>query len=218
VEREIIGSKVKDLPASSLPPASYYQFSSPEDDGDDSDGADDSESSFESANGLTGNSSTGQVEDNPVPSTVVQRMDWTAKGNWDYSSPESESLRGGGINNIDSSEKDDDESIDLLATARQLDPFAVRAREREFDSNIAEHLAEEMPAGSSAAMADGGSGFNSPAVVREGNGMNQPVNITKTGLKRNRRSDDSVETRGGRAKKSPKIERKGEGSTSSVSS
>ena len=63
-------------------------------------------------------------------------------------------------------EDDDNESegsLDLLATAREIDPDAIRAREREYDANMAERLAEEIPAGSSAATAGGGSGFASPA-------------------------------------------------------
>jgi len=54
-------------------------------------------------------------------------------------------------------------SLDLLATAREIDPEAIRRRELEYDANMAERLAEEIPAGSSAATAGGGSGFNSPA-------------------------------------------------------
>ncbi|KAL9083080.1 MAG: hypothetical protein Q9159_006010 [Coniocarpon cinnabarinum] len=55
-------------------------------------------------------------------------------------------------------------SVDLLATARQADPQAIREREREYDAELAERLAEEMPAGSSAATCGGqpGSGNNSP--------------------------------------------------------
>jgi hypothetical protein len=65
-------------------------------------------------------------------------------------------------------EDSDDGSVDLLATARQQDPTAVRASEREYDAALADRLAEEIPAGSSAATAGGGSGFNSPVCsVRE---------------------------------------------------
>jgi hypothetical protein len=58
---------------------------------------------------------------------------------------------------------DSDESIDLLATARQQDPATIYAYEREYDAAIADRLAEEIVAGSSAATAGGGSGFNTPA-------------------------------------------------------
>ena len=77
----------------------------------------------------------------------------------------------------------DDGSVDLLATARQQDPKAVRAREREYDAALAERLAEEIAAGSSAATVGGGSGFCSPAdeVVVAGSG--------RMGLKRARTSE-----------------------------
>lgn len=55
---------------------------------------------------------------------------------------------------------DDSSSIDLLAHARELDPETIAAREREFDSNVGLPLAE-VPAGSSAATAGGGSGLPS---------------------------------------------------------
>lgn len=53
-------------------------------------------------------------------------------------------------------------SVDLLAAAREVDPEAVRQREREYDACMAERLAEEIPAGSSAATAGGWSGAGSP--------------------------------------------------------
>ena len=61
---------------------------------------------------------------------------------------------------ISTSEGSDDSSIDLLAHARVLDPDTIAAQEQEFDSNVGLFLAE-LPAGSSAATAGGGSGFGS---------------------------------------------------------
>lgn len=61
----------------------------------------------------------------------------------------------------DDSDEDDDQSIDFLASARVADPEAVRAKEREYDAQMAERLAETIPAGSSAATAGGGSGYAS---------------------------------------------------------
>ena len=60
-------------------------------------------------------------------------------------------------------------SVDFLAEARELDPEFVREREREYAADMAERLAEEIPAGSSAATAGGGSGYNSPKVKRPNN-------------------------------------------------
>ncbi|KAM0704544.1 hypothetical protein Q7P35_008778 [Cladosporium inversicolor] len=62
-----------------------------------------------------------------------------------------------------SSDAESDGSLDLLATARKADPEAVLRKERQYDAEMAERLAEEIPAGSSAATAGGGSGFASPA-------------------------------------------------------
>ena len=64
----------------------------------------------------------------------------------------------------ESDEEESDGEVDFLAGVRQFDPEAVRQKEREYDANMAERLAEEIPAGSSAATAGGGSGFTSPAV------------------------------------------------------
>jgi hypothetical protein len=60
------------------------------------------------------------------------------------------------------SDGESDGSLDLLATARKADPEAVSRKERQYDAEMAERLAEEIPAGSSAATAGGGSGFASP--------------------------------------------------------
>ena len=62
----------------------------------------------------------------------------------------------------DESDAESDGSLDLLATAREADPEAISRKERQYDAEMAERLAEEIPAGSSAATAGGGSGFASP--------------------------------------------------------
>ncbi|KAK6439967.1 hypothetical protein LTR95_003812 [Oleoguttula sp. CCFEE 5521] len=68
------------------------------------------------------------------------------------------------VSSSDDSDNESDGSLDLLAAVRAMDPEGVMAREREYDSHMAERLAEDIPAGSSAATAGGrgGSGFNSP--------------------------------------------------------
>jgi len=90
-----------------------------------------------------------------------------------------------------------DGSLDLLAAARAADPEAIRQKEREYDAEMAERLAEEIPAGSSAATAGGGSGFASPAsgvdaeeyrqAKRNAAALRQPQ-----GLKRARTSDSMI--------------------------
>lgn len=63
----------------------------------------------------------------------------------------------------DDDDTESDSSLDFLASARRADPETIRAQEREYDAHMAERLAEDIPAGSSAATAGGGSGFASPA-------------------------------------------------------
>lgn len=58
-------------------------------------------------------------------------------------------------------EDDDNQSVDFLAMARAANPEVICAKEREYDAEMAERLAEDVPAGSSAATAGVGSGFAS---------------------------------------------------------
>jgi hypothetical protein len=116
----------------------------------------------------------------------------------------------------------DDESVDFLATARKLDPKSVLASEREYDAAVYERLAEDIPAGSSAATAGGGSGFVTPiggigmAVIKEDgsadgemtgmlDGSNNVAGSnasasTRVGLKRSRTSEIFAQL--------PKVQRK----------
>lgn len=61
---------------------------------------------------------------------------------------------------VATSDGSDDSSIDLLAHARESDPDAIAAREREFDISAIQQLAE-LPTGSSAARVGGRSGCGS---------------------------------------------------------
>jgi len=56
-----------------------------------------------------------------------------------------------------------DESIDMLAHARETDPKAVAAYEKEFEREVAfaQRITKELPLGSSAATIGGGSGISS---------------------------------------------------------
>ena len=96
------------------------------------------------------------------------------------------------------SDAESDDSLDLLATARKADPEAVLRKERQYDAEMAERLAEEIPAGSSAATAGGGSGFASPASgvdkreyrkAKEDARQKQQVAGAPASLKRARTSD-----------------------------
>lgn len=141
VHEQLLSARHESLPPSELPPAlSFMPFGEESVEGDDSDDEDEMSISPESPDALT-------------PSAAPQAIDML----FDESEESEES---------DDDGCDDDESdgsLDLLAAAGQVDPEAVRAREREYDANMAERLAEEIQAGSSAATAGGGSGFVSPA-------------------------------------------------------
>lgn len=144
---KVVGTFHQELPPSELPPASCFM---------DIDDYDDDESEFEDYHSMIPD--LDRVHD--VPATAPQTIDmaYMSSDESDDEDEEEEEEEGG---------KDDDAasdgSLDLLATARELDPQSIQAREREYDAHMAERLAEEIPAGSSAATAGGGSGFASPA-------------------------------------------------------
>ncbi|KAH7350282.1 frequency clock protein [Pyrenochaeta sp. MPI-SDFR-AT-0127] len=136
IKEEMLSASCKSLPNSALPPASFLPFDSTSSGGVDSD--------------LDSDSSSESDEDGPA--TTLQLLNISPiGGKFDDESG----------NESDCSD-DSDGSIDLLATARQLDPSTVHAFEREYEAALADRLAEEIPAGSSAATAGGGSGFTSP--------------------------------------------------------
>ena len=99
-----------------------------------------------------------------------------------------------------SEDDSDDGSIDMLATARQQDPDTIRAFEREYDAAVADRLAEEIVAGSSAATAGGGSGFNSPASHAGGHDR-KPASL---GRKSSRRSTRNAQSTNSEASLSPR--------------
>lgn len=139
VDKHFVASAVRGLPPSELPEALNYmpfEDESLEDDSDDEDDASEAPSS------------PGAYP----PATAPQRVDFQ----YALSDDEDEDSE-------DEDDEDDDGEVDFLAAARQMDPQAVLEKEREYDANMAERLAEDIPAGSSAATAGGGSGFASPA-------------------------------------------------------
>ncbi|KAF1835051.1 hypothetical protein BDW02DRAFT_588477 [Decorospora gaudefroyi] len=138
IREKILSASCKSLPSSTLPPASFLPFDSCSSGDVDSDLASDASSEADS-------SSSGG------PATAMQILNIAPVSEESDESEESDY------------EASDDGSVDLLATARQHDPKAVRDSEREYDAALADRLAEDIPAGSSAATAGGGSGFNSPA-------------------------------------------------------
>jgi len=138
----VIGTFHQELPPSELPPASCFM---------DVDDFDDDESEFGDYQSIV--PEMDRVHD--VPATAPQTIDMP------YLSSDGSGDEEDGYDD-DDDDAASDGSLDLLATARKLDPQSVQAREREYDAHMAERLAEEIPAGSSAATAGGGSGFASP--------------------------------------------------------
>ncbi|KAH9807346.1 Frequency clock protein [Teratosphaeria destructans] len=143
----ILSARRKDLPPSELPPALSFMPSSDEsleDEDSDEDDVDGRSISPPSAGGLP-------------PSAAPQAI----------TLPYLNSEQGDEVYEDEGGDDDDDgiseSSVDFLAAAREVDPESIRAKEREYDAIAAERLAEEIPAGSSAATAGGGSGFASPA-------------------------------------------------------
>ncbi|KAL1310933.1 hypothetical protein AAFC00_001156 [Neodothiora populina] len=143
VHKEVLSMRQRELPPSRLPPASCYI------DFDESDESDDEYDDSPVSVAQDGRAGT-------APQAVPQPMQlapWSSNGT---------DVESDGDNDYDE-DAESDASVDFLATARELDPESVRLREREYDATMADRWAEEIPAGSSAATAGGGSGFASPA-------------------------------------------------------
>ncbi|KAG9190025.1 hypothetical protein G6011_08113 [Alternaria panax] len=145
IEEKILSANRKNLPSSTLPRASFLPLDSCSSGDVDSDLASDASDESESPE-------SDSDDDTGGPATALQILNVAAVASDVSEGSESDY------------EDSDDGSVDLLATARQQDPSAIRASEREYDAALADRLAEEIPAGSSAATAGGGSGFNSPVV------------------------------------------------------
>lgn len=146
---EIVSITHRHLPVSTLPPASFLPFtSSSSSDGsdDESDGASVPDPSFALQNG------------------EITRKPWKFCCNGLSDTRSERTSSSGGIDRSNGGDEDlaDDESVDLLAAVREVEPETIRKREREYDAELADRLAEEIPAGSSAATAGGGSGYASP--------------------------------------------------------
>jgi len=180
IKNDIISASRKTLPNSELPPASYLPFDST------SSGDVDSESDSGSD---ADESSEADSESGEGPATAMQMMN--------MSTSHQDSGDSGSEASQYSEDTDDDGSVDFLATARQIDPNTIRNQEREYDAAVADRLAEEIVAGSSAATAGGGSGFNTPAagLHREDSARKQRASTTsgslssRSKLKRSRTND-----------------------------
>lgn len=140
VQKSVTATQVRNLMPSELPAALCYMPSSEDSTGDDASDVEDDVSITHGSPGA------------PPPAAAPQPVELH------YASSEQEEEE----DDDDDSDAESDSSLDLLAAARQIDPEAIRQQEREYDAQYADRLAEEIPAGSSAATAGGGSGFASP--------------------------------------------------------
>jgi hypothetical protein len=226
IRTELVSVHRRFLPSSTLPPPSYMPFGSPSSCPDDSD--DDSDVS----SGPPYSESDEEEQEDPAaqlqllniaaPTRVGPTYAVNAGYEHMHPSPLSKSSSEGSESDDEDEDDSDDESVDFLATARKLDPTSVLASEREYDAAAAERLAEDIPAGSSAATAGGGSGFVTPigrigmAVIKEDGSVDEEMtgmvegsnNVTSSGvsastrasLKRSRTSENFAQI--------PKVRRK----------
>ncbi|KAK5114499.1 hypothetical protein LTR62_002434 [Meristemomyces frigidus] len=146
LHHEVIASQIHILPPAEFPPALYYMPS-----GETLD-----EDSSASEEAITISSGSAQAE---------LRLPARQPLGLQPASSDYENQEGSGYGDDDDSVAETDSSVDFLALVRDLDPDSIRAKEREYDAHLAERLAENIPAGSSAATAGGGSGFASPGTA-----------------------------------------------------
>jgi len=189
IQEKIISASCRVLPSSELPPASFLPF--------DSTPTDELESETESDNSESGD----------VSVTALRLQDHALAIDGLEEESDLESVY---------SDDSDDGSVDLLATARRVDPNLVRSQEREYDAALADRLAEELPAGSSAATIGGGSGFNTPSSVKaamlaEADSFNRHQDTTRDGMSsraklKRARTGDSTGAAVGLKTKSQRIE------------
>jgi hypothetical protein len=167
---DITSMSRRNMPSSALPPASFLPFDSTSSGDVDSDLESDVSSSPSS-------SSSSDHEHDPAaafellnispmhpsvhPVEVLPLSVPKPSHAMDIEHPDPDATNSGDSDGSD----DSNASVDMLATVRKLYPKTVRASEREYDAEIADRIAEEIPAGSSAATAGGGSGYNSPMSV-----------------------------------------------------
>ena len=145
IQSTIVSTSTKRLRPSSLPPPSYINLHASS--------SGETDSCYESE--LMSESQTGRMA---WPNSTADDDGQSAQPMSSLSS--FEGTRKESLSNSSSAVGSDDSSIDLLAHARELDPEAIAAREREFDRNVSQQIMETQ-ADSSAATAGGRSGDHS---------------------------------------------------------
>ncbi|ORX92625.1 frequency clock protein, partial [Clohesyomyces aquaticus] len=139
IKEEIISAARRDLPNSTLPPASFLPF--------DSTSSGDADSDLDS-DVSSGPSSSSSEDDEPPRHTLDEILVNISPTYPGAQFPAEDSRESEEMDEEDDDSEDDESgSVDLLATARALDPTTIIASEREYDAALADRLAEEIPAG-----------------------------------------------------------------------
>jgi hypothetical protein len=189
ISQHIVSASRKDLPSSELPPASFLPFDSTSSGDVDSD----LDSDISSSPSLSDSSEKGGSQ--PVrPLLNTSPMSHTRQPRIQESDAD------------DSDDDDDDESLNFVPAAGRPYHSSAVHHEAHHDPSRADKLAKEIPAGSSAATAGGGSGFNSPH-SDDGGSTKQPSVGSRgsaeprASLKRARTSDHHLAVMPGKAPK-----------------
>jgi hypothetical protein len=168
VSSEIVSTTQKDLPSSSLPPASYLPFDSTSSGEIDDSDADSEESST---------SSNASMESGQGPHGTLRLLNLSPTHQRDqaYNAAPASSA---------------DTSSNASARGSEYPADDLHSMEPEYHHRVV----EEIPAGSSAATAGGGSGFNTPVsgVPPHGQTISAGASSVRSSLKRTRTSDSLV--------------------------
>ncbi|KAF4636052.1 hypothetical protein G7Y89_g2025 [Cudoniella acicularis] len=152
VKAKVISTRMRQLEPSTLPaPTAYYaDFSSS---GSDSDSGSTFSEHYERRDfSFMRQDSPRSILDNAQHN--MQMQDSTDEGEAMNEDEDEDN------NSMDEADEGEDDIIDMLAPAREIDPKPIAAREEEFEIQVDRHLAK-LPAGSSAATADRGSDYSS---------------------------------------------------------
>ena len=185
ISARIVSASHKNLPSSELPPASFLPFDSTSSGDVDSDLESDISSSPSISASVDPETSDSDLHLRNISSDHLSRPTPAVPGN-DY----------------ETSDGDLDGDGDLsLPDVSPASSEGVHFGKLEFDPSLAGQLAEEIPAGSSAATAGGGSGFNSPDSVKEASVGSAKSKSKSPKLKRARTSDSIAAAMPGKAQK-----------------
>jgi len=173
ISERILSSRLTILPPSDLPPACLAYLSDDESSDSDSTMPEAPGSSMDIPTSLPPLKQISRLAIGPATSTgFTATMNKSSPGYYSSTDIDEDEDEDDDDDDDDDDDGDgdgdeDDQSLDFLATARAVNPAAIRAKEREYDAEMAERLAEEIRAGSSAATG-GWSGLATPVDTDDG--------------------------------------------------